>query len=93
MTAWSVTKINDTRYYYLCSIIIVFSLDVDAAFVFSFIIIDFCGARVTQRDHVCSRFISFYEQYLEYDPALTVQEPSNPWISDNTELWDLEKSG
>ena len=38
-------------------------------------------------------FISFYEQYLEYDPALTVQEPSNPWISDSTELWDLDKSG
>ena len=38
-------------------------------------------------------FISFYEQYLEYDPTLTVQEPSNPWISDSTELWDLDKSG
>ena len=42
---------------------------------------------------LCFSFISFYEQYLEYDPALTVQEPSNPWVSDSTELWDLEKSG
>ncbi|KAF0292053.1 Regulator of G-protein signaling 7 [Amphibalanus amphitrite] len=52
--------------------------------------IDRCSLRVSK---AAETFISFYEQYLEYDPALTVQEPSNPWISDNTELWDQEKSG
>ncbi|XP_037072180.1 regulator of G-protein signaling 7-like [Pollicipes pollicipes] len=52
--------------------------------------IDRCSLRVSK---VAETFISFYEQYLEYDPILTVQEPSNPWLSDSTELWDLEKSG
>ncbi|GFY73826.1 regulator of G-protein signaling 7 [Trichonephila inaurata madagascariensis] len=38
-----------------------------------------------------SRFIHFYEQYAEYDAFLTPPEHSNPWISDSTEAWDMEK--
>ncbi|KAK2707611.1 regulator of G-protein signaling 7-like isoform X2 [Artemia franciscana] len=35
--------------------------------------------------------ISFAEQYKEYDPFLVASDPPNPWISDSTDLWDLEK--
>lgn len=27
---------------------------------------------------------------MEYDPFLTPPDPSNPWISDDTTLWELE---
>lgn len=37
-----------------------------------------------------SSLISYSEQYLEYDAFLTTPEPSNPWISDDASLWDLE---
>jgi regulator of G-protein signaling len=32
------------------------------------------------------------EQYKEYDPLLTPAEPSNPWISEDTAFWDMEKN-
>lgn len=38
----------------------------------------------------CS-LIAYTEQYVEYDPLITPAEPSNPWISDDTTLWDMEK--
>lgn len=34
--------------------------------------------------------LGYTEQYLEYDPFLTPADPSNPWISDDTTLWELE---
>lgn len=34
--------------------------------------------------------LGYTEQYLEYDPFLTPPDPSNPWISDDTTLWELE---
>lgn len=34
--------------------------------------------------------IAYTEQYVEYDPFVTPAEPSNPWISDDTALWDIE---
>lgn len=37
------------------------------------------------------RFVSYYEQYLEYDPIFTPPEYPNPWIYDNMELWEQEK--
>ncbi|XP_068627259.1 regulator of G-protein signaling 7 [Battus philenor] len=40
---------------------------------------------------VADMFISFCEQYAEYDPFLTPPEWPNPWINDTTELWDQEK--
>uniref|UniRef100_A0A663E555 Regulator of G protein signaling 6 n=1 Tax=Aquila chrysaetos chrysaetos TaxID=223781 RepID=A0A663E555_AQUCH len=36
--------------------------------------------------------IAYTEQYVEYDPFITPAEPSNPWISDDTALWDIEMS-
>uniref|UniRef100_A0A8C6T5R7 Regulator of G protein signaling 7b n=1 Tax=Neogobius melanostomus TaxID=47308 RepID=A0A8C6T5R7_9GOBI len=39
-----------------------------------------------------SSLIGYTEQYLEYDPCLTPPDPSNPWISDDTTLWELEAS-
>lgn len=37
----------------------------------------------------CS-LIAYTEQYVEYDPMITPAEPSNPWISDDVTLWDIE---
>uniref|UniRef100_A0A8B9C7V1 Regulator of G protein signaling 6 n=2 Tax=Anser TaxID=8842 RepID=A0A8B9C7V1_9AVES len=36
--------------------------------------------------------IAYTEQYVEYDPFITPAEPSNPWISDDAALWDIEMS-
>lgn len=41
---------------------------------------------------VAESLIGYTEQYLEYDPFLTPPDPSNPWISDDTTLWELEAS-
>uniref|UniRef100_A0A8C9W3F2 Regulator of G protein signaling 7b n=1 Tax=Scleropages formosus TaxID=113540 RepID=A0A8C9W3F2_SCLFO len=41
--------------------------------------------------HPCS-LLSYTEQYMEYDPFLTPPDPSNPWISDDTTLWEMEAS-
>ncbi|XP_077863456.1 regulator of G-protein signaling 7-like [Saccoglossus kowalevskii] len=32
------------------------------------------------------------QQYCEYDSLITASEPSNPWISDDTTLWDLART-
>ncbi|KFM63702.1 Regulator of G-protein signaling 7, partial [Stegodyphus mimosarum] len=40
---------------------------------------------------VADVYISFFEQYQEYDAFLVTPEPSNPWISDSVDFWDLEK--
>lgn len=34
---------------------------------------------------------SYYERHIEYDSFCTLLEPSNPWIADNTEFWEVEK--
>uniref|UniRef100_A0AAQ4PC32 Regulator of G protein signaling 6 n=1 Tax=Gasterosteus aculeatus aculeatus TaxID=481459 RepID=A0AAQ4PC32_GASAC len=39
-----------------------------------------------------SVLISYTEQYMDYDPFVTGQEPPNPWTSDDPSLWDLETS-
>ncbi|XP_075927521.1 regulator of G-protein signaling 7 isoform X1 [Petromyzon marinus] len=41
---------------------------------------------------VAESLISYREQYTEYDPFLTTPEPSNPWITDDTTLWEVEAS-
>ena len=38
----------------------------------------------------CLSLIAYTEQYVEYDPFITPAEPSNPWISDDAALWDIE---
>ncbi|XP_078419246.1 regulator of G-protein signaling 6-like [Cetorhinus maximus] len=39
---------------------------------------------------VAESLVSYSEQYLEYDPLLTPQDPSNPWTSDDSTFWDME---
>uniref|UniRef100_A0AAX7VK14 Regulator of G protein signaling 7 n=1 Tax=Astatotilapia calliptera TaxID=8154 RepID=A0AAX7VK14_ASTCA len=41
---------------------------------------------------VAESLLGYTEQYLEYDPFLTPPDPSNPWISDDATLWELEAS-
>ncbi|XP_078262364.1 regulator of G-protein signaling 6 isoform X3 [Rhinoraja longicauda] len=41
---------------------------------------------------VAESLVSYTEQYLDYDPLLTPQDPSNPWISDDSTFWDMEAS-
>ncbi|KAG8507753.1 Regulator of G-protein signaling 6 [Galemys pyrenaicus] len=41
---------------------------------------------------VAESLITYTEQYVEYDPLITPAEPSNPWISDDVALWDIEMS-
>nr|XP_021509415.1 regulator of G-protein signaling 6 isoform X1 [Meriones unguiculatus] len=41
---------------------------------------------------VAESLITYTEQYVEYDPFITPAEPSNPWISDDVTLWDIEMS-
>uniref|UniRef100_A0AAY4CAH9 Regulator of G protein signaling 6 n=1 Tax=Denticeps clupeoides TaxID=299321 RepID=A0AAY4CAH9_9TELE len=41
---------------------------------------------------VAETLMSYTEQYLDYDPFLTMPEPSNPWMSDDPTFWELEAS-
>lgn len=40
---------------------------------------------------VTATYLSYFKQWAEYDPFITSPIPSNPWISDSTELWDSER--
>uniref|UniRef100_A0A8C1P139 Regulator of G protein signaling 6 n=1 Tax=Cyprinus carpio TaxID=7962 RepID=A0A8C1P139_CYPCA len=53
----------------------------------------------TQLDRHCMKMskvaetlMSYTEQYLDYDPFVTVPEPANPWISEDVTFWELEAS-
>ncbi|ESO12348.1 hypothetical protein HELRODRAFT_105287 [Helobdella robusta] len=35
-------------------------------------------------------YMSYYELYKEFDAFVTSLDPSNPWLSDSTELWEQE---
>lgn len=37
------------------------------------------------------RYITYFEQYAEYDPFFTPPEFNNPWLLDNVEIWDCDK--
>ncbi|XP_067681095.1 regulator of G-protein signaling 7-like isoform X2 [Haliotis asinina] len=41
---------------------------------------------------VTESYMAYYEQYAEYDAFITSPDPTNPWISDNMEFWETEKS-
>jgi len=41
---------------------------------------------------LCFSYLSYYQQYAEFDPFMTQPDPSNPWISDNTDFWEVESS-
>uniref|UniRef100_A0A5S6R3D7 Regulator of G-protein signaling 7 n=1 Tax=Trichuris muris TaxID=70415 RepID=A0A5S6R3D7_TRIMR len=42
---------------------------------------------------VAEFLIAYSEQRVEFDPLFKTPEPLNPWISDQTDLWDLERTG
>ncbi|KAF4084420.1 hypothetical protein AMELA_G00128500 [Ameiurus melas] len=41
---------------------------------------------------VAESLLGYTEQYADYDPFLTTPDPSNPWITDDTTVWELEAS-
>ncbi|XP_066550423.1 regulator of G-protein signaling 6 isoform X2 [Amia ocellicauda] len=41
---------------------------------------------------VAESLMTYTEQFLDYDPFVTIPEPSNPWITDDPTFWDLEAS-
>ncbi|XP_023657910.2 regulator of G-protein signaling 6 isoform X4 [Paramormyrops kingsleyae] len=53
----------------------------------------------TQLDRHCMKMskvadslMSYTEQFMDYDPFISMPEPSNPWVSEDTIFWDLEAS-
>ncbi|XP_015428717.1 PREDICTED: regulator of G-protein signaling 7 [Dufourea novaeangliae] len=51
-------------------------------------ILDRPNAKVSK---VSEALIGYFEQYVEYDPFFIQPEFTNPWISDNPEMWEQEK--
>lgn len=47
--------------------------------------------RTIKVSKIAESYISYFEQYHEYDYFLVQQEVTNPWITDNTELWDVDR--
>lgn len=39
---------------------------------------------------VADSLMGYTDQFMEYDPFVSVTEPSNPWITDDASFWDLE---
>lgn len=40
---------------------------------------------------VAETYCTYFDQWAEYDPFITPPEPSNPWISDSSDFWELER--
>lgn len=40
---------------------------------------------------VTESYVSYFNQWAEYDPFIEQPIPSNPWVSDSCELWDSER--
>lgn len=57
---------------------------------------DFLKRRLERRyvkvSRVSESYTNYFDQYIEFDPFITPPDPSNPWITDSTEFWDMEKS-
>uniref|UniRef100_A0A182QVX1 Regulator of G-protein signaling 7 n=1 Tax=Anopheles farauti TaxID=69004 RepID=A0A182QVX1_9DIPT len=49
--------------------------------------------RTIKVSKVAESYISYYEQYSEFDYFLSPSDHPNPWQTDNTEFWDAEKLG
>ncbi|XP_053687207.1 regulator of G-protein signaling 7-like [Sabethes cyaneus] len=49
--------------------------------------------RTIKVSKVAETYVSYFEQYSEFDYFLAAPEYPNPWQSDSTELWDSEKQG
>ena len=48
--------------------------------------IDKCTTRVSK---CAETYLEFHALHHEYDAFLVAAEPSNPWVSDSTELWEM----
>jgi regulator of G-protein signaling len=48
--------------------------------------VDKCTIRLSK---CAESYIEYYNLHSEYDAFLVASEPSNPWISDSTELWEM----
>ncbi|XP_050095141.1 regulator of G-protein signaling 7-like [Anopheles aquasalis] len=48
--------------------------------------------RTIKISKVAESYISYFEQYNEYDSFLTPPDQPNPWITDNTEMWDADRT-
>lgn len=46
------------------------------------------GVRLSK---VAESYCTYYEQWAEYDPFITLPEPSNPWVTDSMDFWELER--
>ncbi|XP_063080340.1 regulator of G-protein signaling 6-like [Engraulis encrasicolus] len=44
----------------------------------------------TEISKMADSVMSYSEQFQEFDPFLTPPEPSNPWLSNDTSLWETE---
>ncbi|OUC42673.1 regulator of G protein signaling domain protein [Trichinella nativa] len=42
---------------------------------------------------VAEFLIAYSEQRFEFDPIFKAPEPSNPWISDQVDYWELDRTG
>jgi len=52
--------------------------------------VDKCTIRVSK----CSEtYVESFSSHGEYDPFLAPCEPTNPWIADSTELWEMYDKG
>ncbi|XP_076665230.1 regulator of G-protein signaling 7 isoform X3 [Andrena cerasifolii] len=45
----------------------------------------------TKVSKVSEALIGYFEQYIEYDSFFIQPELTNPWISDNSDMWEQEK--
>ncbi|XP_055533528.1 regulator of G-protein signaling 7-like [Wyeomyia smithii] len=48
--------------------------------------------RTIKISKVAESYISYFEQYHEYDYFLTTPDQPNPWITDNIEMWDADRT-
>lgn len=50
-------------------------------------------ARIDKRTIKVSKcadtYVEFYQLHYEYDAFLVPAEPSNPWVSDSTDMWEI----
>lgn len=40
---------------------------------------------------VAETYCTYFDQWAEYDAFITPPEPSNPWITDSTDFWELDR--
>ncbi|KAK4288652.1 hypothetical protein Pmani_038329 [Petrolisthes manimaculis] len=50
--------------------------------------VDRCNFKVSK---AAESFISYWEQYQDYDPILIPTDPPNPWVSDCPDYWEVDK--